>query len=146
MTLEYFGKVTDGQLRIIHRKLFNEAIKAFDGKDVEILVRRKRKHRNSQQNRYYWGVIVTMIHEALIQQGHEVGKDDTHEFLKMRCNGKDLVNQNTGEVITIGQTTTDLATIEFSEYIDRCKAFGIEFLGIQKFPEPNEQTEIFSTV
>jgi hypothetical protein len=144
MILEYFGKVISGRIRITHRALFDEAIKSFEGKDIELIVRRKRKHRNSQQNRYYWGVVVTMINEALIQQGHEVSKDDTHEFLKMRCNGKDLVSQHSGEVITIGQTTTDMATIEFSEYVDRCKTFGIEFLNIQRFPEPNEQLELLT--
>jgi len=142
MTLEYFGKVINGQLKIVHRNLFDEAIKRFEGKDLELIIRRKRKHRNSQQNRYYWGVVVQMICEALREQGHDVEKDDTHEFLKMRCNGKDLVSEHSGEVLTIGQSTKDMATIEFVEYVDRCKTFAIEFLGIQRFPEPNEQLEI----
>ncbi len=144
MILEYFGKVVKGTLKIVNRKLFDEALAKFEGKDVEIIIRRKRKHRSITANRYYFGCVVQLIYEQLVEQGHEVSKTDTHEFLKMRCNGKDLVNQSTGEVISIGQTTRDMTTVEFSEYIERCKTFGIEFLNIQRFPEPNEQTEIFN--
>jgi len=52
ITLTYYGKVEPSGLRIRNRKIFDEELQQFLGKEVEIIIRRKRKIRTNAQNRY----------------------------------------------------------------------------------------------
>lgn len=142
MKLEFFGHVIDGILKIHYRKVFDELLSNFNGKDVEITIQRKRKKRSNNQNKYYWGVIIPCVQQGLFDtQGEWLNSDAVHEFLKQNFNYKEIVNENNGEVIKLGLTTTDKTTVEFEEYQDKCRQFADEFLNII-VPLPNQQSEI----
>ncbi|MBT7988453.1 MAG: hypothetical protein HN769_01050, partial [Anaerolineae bacterium] len=36
----------------------------LEGKDVEVVVRKKKKHRSGAQNAYYWGIVIDIISGA----------------------------------------------------------------------------------
>lgn len=142
MKLEFFGHVVDGILKIHYRSLFDSLLSNFNGKQVEIIIQRKRKKRSNNQNRYYWGCLIPYIQQGLSEtQGEWLTIDAVHEFLKANFNYKEIVNQNGGEVIKMPVSTTELSTIEFEEYQDRCRIFADEFLNII-IPLPNEQTTL----
>lgn len=87
-------------------------------------------------------MVIPIIQQGLFDvQGEWLSVDDVHAFLKQNFNYKELVNKRTGEVVAVAKTTADLATIEFEEYLDRCRAFADEFLNII-IPMPNEQVKI----
>lgn len=140
--MKYFGKVNNsGQLHIIHRKQFDKELELLAGKEVEVLIRKKRRYRSLPQNNYYWGVIVPMVQEALINTWGEknISKEQVHEILKRECNKKELINEETGEFLTYGKDTHDLSTTEFNEYIEKCRQWSSMWLNID-IPEPDEQT------
>lgn len=97
--------------------------------------------RSSQQNRYYFGIVVPMIQKGILDLGTELTKDETHEFLKSRFNSVDIVNEGTGEVISVPRSTTGLNKEQFSQYIEKIQRFASEFLGIV-IPDPGQQVMI----
>ena len=129
--LTYYGAVTsDGQIKLPGAKMRRE-MAAFSGKEIEVVVTRKRKHRSDPQNRYYWGVVVEMIRAGLKDMGDIVDQDQTHDFLRHRFLKVTRVDADTGEVLyEYAQSTTKLSTVEFSEYIEKCCQFAAEFLGV----------------
>jgi hypothetical protein len=140
----YHGQVVGGKLKIANRKLFDRDISLLDGKHIEIVISPRRRTRSEQQNRYYWGVVIAMAKDAFIELGHEdISSEDVHDFFKNRFNNRELINENTAEVLTIPQSTASLTTVDFMTYIDKCVKFGAETLNIQ-IPSPNEQTSIWT--
>lgn len=107
----HFGHVQNGELKGINKKLFREDMSRFEGKQVEVIIRRKKKQRSNLQNRYYWKVVVSAIrYELRNQHGEDYHPDDVHKFLCSRFNYKQLVSAE-GEVMQIARSSTELSTI-----------------------------------
>lgn len=103
----------------------------FSGKEIEVTIRRKRKHRSDPQNRYYWGVVVEMIRAGMKDMGDELTPDQVHEFLKWRFLRAQRIDETTGEILyEYAGSTTKLGTIQFSEYVEKCCQFAAEMLGV----------------
>jgi hypothetical protein len=140
--IEQYGYVKDGELKILNRKRFNAEIKAFPDCDVQITIK-KRGKRSSQQNRYYWGVIVDEIRHELLRRGNRFDSDTIHEFLKQKFNSAKVVVETTGELIEIGKSTTEMNKDEFTEYIERIREWAAQSLEIT-IPDAGEQTKLFA--
>lgn len=97
--------------------------------------------RSNPQNRYYWGLVVPMIQKGIEDMGTELTKEETHEFLKARFNASDLINEGTGEAISIPKSTTGLSKEKFGEYISKIQQFSAEFLQMI-IPDPGQQVTI----
>ena len=142
MKLLFQGEVSDqGAFKIFNRKKFIKEMELFAGKHVLITVEKKRKKRSLEQNAYYWGVIVMLVRAGLIDTGYKVSIEETHTFLKSKFLVKEIVNEQTGEILSSVKSTTELTTTGFMEYIQDIQQFAIEFLGVN-VPDPNEQLEI----
>jgi hypothetical protein len=139
---KFQAKVNKGSLALTNRPLFNDTIACLRDGDYIMEIKEKKKKRSNSQNSYLWAVVNQMVCRRLIELGHDVDLEETHDFLKASFNYKEVVNENTGEVFKIPKGTSALSTEEFSEYIERVVRFGAEILGII-IPLPNEQMEIF---
>jgi hypothetical protein len=137
--LEYYGQVSeDGLLKITNRKQFDIDLKRYAGKDVEIVISKKKSKRSNQQNRYYWGVVVGMIQQGLKDIGYDFDKQKTHDFIKGNFCYKDSVDEQTGEIrFREPISTTEMSKIEFEEMLSRLKIFAAEYLNTV-IPDPNE--------
>lgn len=79
---------------------------------TEVVIRRQKKTRNHQQNRYYWAIV------NCIAQFAGESTDFLHEQIKQRyCRPKILRSVRTGDEIAI-YTTANLSTTEFAGLID----------------------------
>ncbi len=88
--------------------------------------------RSIQANRYYWGIVIPLI------AGHVgMNKEDLHELLKFKFNKGIVLDPESGEVLEIPKTTTNLKVAEFQSYIEAVKQWATEFLGVI-FPEVDE--------
>lgn len=115
------------------RKLFQEL---KDGKWLlEIAQYNKR---SDSQNRYYFGIVIPLVQEGIKHLGHQLTKDETHDFLKARFHSQELVNEDTSEVIHIPRSTTIMNKEAFSNYIEQIQIFASEFLNVV-IPDPNTQ-------
>lgn len=145
---EFLSDLHDGNIGVNARRnikrLFSQLQDNADGRTVRVRLRVSvvRRSRSLPQNRYYWGVVVEGCRLGMEEQwGRDVDPEEAHETLKRECNGRDLVNENTGEVIRAGQSTASLPTLEFEDYLDRCRKWIEEWFGV-RIPLPNEQLSI----
>ncbi|HEX6427977.1 MAG TPA: recombination protein NinB [Niastella sp.] len=110
------------------------------GKEIRIRFAPKGVKRSLPQNAYYWGVVIREITIALHDLGHQDVDDETvHEIMKMKFNNEQVVNEQTGEVMDLPKSTTDLTKTEFAEYVDRIRQWASEFLSIDiPGPKPSD--------
>ena len=148
-TLTYIGTVSPtGEIKL-PKRLRAEVGKAFAGKDVIVTFARPKKTRSSEQNRYYWGVVVRMVCEGFQALGNPVNPDNaedielTHEYLKRRFLQPIQVADVNGEVHDLGHTTTNLSTSQMMDYISQVQQFAAEFLNVI-IPEPGEQVQLWT--
>lgn len=145
---EFLSDLNEGNLGVNTRRnikrLFSELQEKAEGKTVRVRLRVSvvRRSRSLPQNRYYWGVVVEACRIGMEEQwGVDVDPEDAHATLKRECNGRDLVNEDTGEVVRVGQSTASMQTLDFEDYLDRCRKWIEEWFGV-RVPLPNEQLSI----
>lgn len=132
--LEFNGYVKQGQMFIRNRTDFDHMIKRFDGKDIEIVVQKKRNVRSLQQNKLWW-LYVTILSDEL---GYE--KDEMHDILKFKFLKRERVVEKTGEIIPYLESTTRLTRTEFADVVDAVIRWAAEMNIV--LPSPNEQLSI----
>ena len=135
-----FGSVTEeGVLSLSNRKRLEQDLLQFKGCTVELTIKKK-NHRSTQQNRYYFGVVVKEIEIRMKQLGNDVTPELVHEFLKDRFNKKHLIGEG-GEIIdSIGGSTTELNKEEFMIYVDKIIEWAASVLSIEiKMPNTDLQ-------
>lgn len=137
LKLTYFATVNEGRLKISNRKQFDNDIKSFEGKRVEICIKKAKKTRSNNQNAYYWGIVIPYVLNGLTDLGNSgITTDLVHSFLKDRFiqEGTDIVIPKTGEAIKM-KTTTTLSTTQMMGYIADIQQFSAEILGVV-IPDP----------
>lgn len=124
------------------RPAFLNQISKIRNRSVKVRVVVEGKRRSQWQNNYYYGVVVELLRSSLSEEwGEPISKDEMHEILKWQCNWREKVNEATGETLRIPHTTTDMTTVEFEEYLERCRRFALDWFNLE-IPLPNEQTEL----
>ena len=157
MELKYTGKVKDGILTIVNRKVMDKEILQFEGKEVEIIIRKKKRVRSLALNRYYFAEVVPKIQGGLKELGtrlnleetdqwildffESITKEQAHQYLKDRFIEKESVDTETGEIKKNKITTTNMTNSQFQDFIAQIVQLGAEHLGVQIL-QPNEQAEI----
>ena len=122
----FLGTIQRGNILLQRKEKFIDYLRSLDGKEIELIVRRLKKKRSKQQNRYYWGVVVELLCETT---GYN--EEEMHESLKMLFL-KDL----TRKIPTL-RSTASLTTKEFEKYLARIRMWAAQNLGCS-IPEPNE--------
>jgi hypothetical protein len=140
-SIAIMSKVFGGKL-VRNKGMVANAIKHFEGKQVEIIIKEKKKYRTSPQNAYYFGVIIPLTVNAIYNEWGEVwSKEKAHEFFKSRFLFEERVNEQTAEIIQIPKSTTDNTTLEQEEYHNKCVEFLKEWFNVE-VPLPNENIRI----
>ena len=141
MKIEIESKVVNHKLEK-NRDLISEVIQSLEGKDIIIIIEKKKWKRSNPHNSFYHGIVIPLMKQGFYNSlGEHVGTDEIHTFLKNRFLFKEIVNENNAEIIKMPQSTNELSTIQFEEYLDKIREFGLEFLNIT-IPLPNETLSI----
>ena len=140
MKLEHFAVKDEKGFRITERKTFENSLSLLPDGNYTVIVEKRKKIRSSQSNRYYF-LLVGLIRDRLIDLGHDVDSEMTHEMLKGRLLYSEMLDETTGEIIKIPRSTKKLSNSEFAEYIEDVKRFSAEVLDLV-LPNANEQLEI----
>lgn len=140
--LRYIGTVTDGQLKISHRKQFDADLGGFEGSRVIISLRKYRKTRSNKQNRFYWGNFMQEQIECFKERwGETYRKEQVHEWNKANFWAEDHVDENTGEVVKMPASSTDYSTTEWEEKMEIIRQWFRQVMEWE-LPFPEQQTEI----
>lgn len=141
--LSYQGRVDEKGKLTIPRKLdlVKDLALFFPDCDVEVTIRKRYKHRTLPMNAYYWGVVINCVTIGLKDVGYLVTPQQAHEFLKDTFARKTIVNQDTGECISVPGSTAAMTTAEMMDYLAMVREWAEDFLNI-RIPLPGEQTKI----
>ena len=112
----FSGTVRDGKFHVDDRSAFNQALGAFEGKQLTVTLERKRSIRSRNQNDWYWSVVIGLLAEHC---GYE--PDELHEALKWR-----FLKIHSDKGLEMCRSTTDLSTVEFTQYVDRVRQLAAE--------------------
>lgn len=120
--------------------LFFEKFYQLPNGDYIFTVTPNRKTRSNQQNAYLWGVVYPAVLLGLKDAGWEITHEEqVHEYCKQAFAAREVINKDTGEVLSLPSSTARMQTTEFNVYVDKIKAFALEYLNVT-IPEPNEET------
>ena len=137
MNFEIISEVKNGSLTR-NRNLIKDAIETFEGKQVVIKIEKAKKKRSTQQNRFYYGVIIPIVQNCLKEAGHVMTNESTHDLIKLKFLKETLfVNETTGEVIERIKSTTELSTSQFMDLLTEINNFTFEYFGVT-LPNPND--------
>lgn len=133
----YFCKTdppTEGSFRLL-----DETINNLPLGDYVITITPNRKTRSNQQNAYLWGIVYPSVLFGLQDAGWEIiDEEQVHEYCKQAFAAREVINKDTGEVLSLPSSTASMQTAEFNVYVDKIKAFALEYLNVT-IPEPNEE-------
>ena len=137
MNFEIISEVKNGSLTR-NRNLIKDAIETFEGKQIVIKIEKFKKKRSTQQNRFYYGVIIPIVQNCLKEAGHIMTSESTHDLIKLKFLKETLfVNETTGEVIERIKSTTELSTSQFMDLLTEINNFTFEYFGVS-LPSPND--------
>jgi polyhydroxyalkanoate synthesis regulator phasin len=135
----------EGKVKKIYQKqYFDDFLKQFAGKSVKVTVEKWKKQRSLNQNAYYHGSLIVQVIDALVNSGYprsELSAEIVHDMLKAKFLKKDIVNEQTGEVLRVIVSTSSLTTTEFMDYIDDIARWMAEYLNTVLIL-PNEQSTL----
>ena len=123
-----------------NNRLIKHAIQEFEGKEIEIIFKRKYKQRSVPQNSFYWGIILEFFQGLFLEAWGEIkSKEEIHEILKFTCNYEEKINPATGEIIRIAKSTTELTTSAWMDYELQLNQFALDYFNAV-LPKPDQQT------
>lgn len=142
--LTYYGRIRpDGTLAIRSANRMRDELKVWQDKEVVLTVQRKAQRRSTEQNSYYWGVVLPVCRHAFRDIGN-LGIDDVtvHEFFKDRFlrNGQEIILPGQGRHQARGSTRT-LSKEEFLDYVTEIQIFMNEFFNVT-IPDPEWEPKI----
>ena len=141
----YFHKTT-GKLQC---ESFTTALAALKAKGVPVVLQCEefKEKRSNPQNRYYHGVVVDLVRRGLKDLGWEpkaCSAEAVHEMLKREFLTVDE-HVKDGVFLKRTRSTTELDTAQFGEYLELCKQWAAENLGVA-IPDPGEQQDTFQNI
>lgn len=123
----FYGIINAGRLFFQNRNQFDDYLAKYkDGTRVEVTVRKYRRTRTLEQNRYYWGVVIYILADFF---GYS--KEEMHEAMKWK-----FLKQVDMPIETV-RSTTDLSTKEFSDYIENIVRWASSEYQVV-IPDPND--------
>ena len=122
----FLGRIDKGKLILPLQDQFDTYLLTLEGLEVEVIVRKPKKPRSKQENRYYWGVVIKLLSEAT---GYN--QDEMHEALRMLF----LVDRS--DLIPTLKSTAFLTVEEFEEYLSTIRMWASQSLNCY-IPLPNE--------
>ena len=133
--------VNNGNLKRNRGDIIN-ALKSFEGKTIKITIEKFVNKRSNNQNSYYWGVIIPILKNAILNEWGEVwSKEITHEFCKMQFNYFEKINEETGEIVRVPKSTSENTTTTQEEFHLEIRKFAKEWFNTI-IPLPNEKLNL----
>ena len=119
------GYIQDGTVYLERQWKYAELLTKLEGQNIELTIRRKRRTRTNQQNRYLHGVVIPTLAEHLGYDQVEMKQALKWRFLQVHHDKLPTVRY-----------TAELDTAEMTEFIEQIRRLAAE-LGCD-IPSPGE--------
>ena len=126
ITPKFYGQIKDSKLYFDNRDNFDIYLGNLEGKRVQIIVKKEKRLRSLKSNNFYWTYL------TLLEAETGNSKEDLHDYFKNKYLSHRAAQLNGKEILLL-PTTTNLPTVELSEYIRK-----IEIESGINAPDPNE--------
>lgn len=136
----FYSDIKEGRMNKHTANEIAVCLKSFEGKRVEVSISKKKKSRSNEQNRFYWGCVIPILRNHLIELGNKFSVEQTHDLLKYKFL-KEAIRVNEDEFIDRIKSTTELSTMEFMEFILEIQQWCLEMFDLV-IPNPNEQINL----
>lgn len=141
--IKFAGEIRDGKLIIYSRELLNADISKQKDQRVLGTLKTMARKRSLKQN----GVLHWYLNEIADHTGMDMAK--IKEALKYKfvskplldTNDQEMVDEDTGEVLSYIPSTTEMSTLEMLEFTDKIRLWAQDFLGLI-LPLPDEDHEL----
>jgi len=140
MKFQIKSNVVNGNLKR-NREQIKQAIASFEGKEIIITIDKAKKTRSNNQNSYYWGVCIPLIQSGLKDATGEFRSSENIHYnilLPLFSPSVEIINIDTGQVLTERISSSEMTTIQFMEYVMEIQKWSSEFLNVD-IPDPNEE-------
>lgn len=111
----FSGIVKKGKLELDDPSMFNLYIQKFEDKRIALKIDTQTSKRTLNQNRFYWAYL------SIIEDETGENANDLHELFKKKFIMPEFKRVLGEEVVCI-PTTTEMDTIEFTNYITKIEA------------------------
>jgi len=138
-SLKLTVQVKSGMISFGRDTLYDFFRKCKDGY-YEVSIAKEKKSRSNNQNRYYWGAVIPIVRQGLLDLGIRMTSEETHDLLKYKFLLVEHITKD-GEIVRGLGKTSDLTTSEFMDYLAAIQEWAVEFLSVQ-IPDPNEQVRL----
>lgn len=136
--MKFYVMKKGGKLDANVSRVMNALYTLEDG-FYEVTIRKHKGVRTSEQNRYLWGVVYPCMLEGLQEAGWELTDvEEVHEYMKSAFLGRKVLNRNTGEVLSLGESTSGLSRAEFVAYVEKLREYSSEYLHVY-IPSSDEE-------
>ena len=142
MKLEAIG-IGDGvSFRVVNSSDFYQQINTLKGR-YRLVVEKYRRSKSQPQLGYLFGCVYPMFLRAAIDAGWEdlTSVSDVDTWCKAMFAGRDIVNRQTGQIMTVPGMKRDMTTTELSAYTNQVRDYAAEYFNTY-IPEPGTQIEI----
>ena len=119
------AQIKDGKIIPDNITVFKSWLKKLEGKEVQIIIEKRKNIRSLKANNYYWLLI------ELIAQELGYTKEEAHEAFKWM-----FLKKHNVKIPTV-RSTSDLDNEEFTDYIEKVKVFSAQELNMF-LPEPED--------
>lgn len=140
--MEYFSEVKNFKLQKNVSELIAKELKQYEGKRVRIKIERSYNKRSDRQNKFYHGVFILSQKDCFKERWGEIylpAQIHNWNTNNIWCNEK--VNEITGEILKMPDSSTKPSKFEFEERLEMCRQFFRKQFEWE-LPYPNEQLSI----
>lgn len=135
---QFISKVESGKIDTQTANAIARLLRLAEGKRVKLTLQLVKKRRSNRQNAYYWGVVIPAVLEMWRDFGETINEDGVHDYLKAYIGGLvRKVNLPDGNTAMILGSTSDLSTMDYEDYLEKCRAWAAQFNC--QIPLPNEE-------
>lgn len=130
LTPVFRATIKNGRLELEKEELYKMYLVSLEGRDVDLVLKKQKRERSSNQNAYYWAVVIGIVSKEM-----GVLSEEAHDYLKALFlkRGIDVKGKR---YVVIGSTAS-LSTAEFEVYLEQCRMWAARELGAN-IPLPNE--------
>jgi len=132
----FYGKIQRGKINLYEKVKFAQLVKKLEGKLIDLAIEPYKEIRTLSQNKYYWGVVLAELSDFTGFTDEELHLFFKKKFLPTK-------KMKLGKYSTeIPQSSTQLSTKEFVDYVDRARQFAQEELDCF-IPLPGDMAEFY---
>lgn len=141
--IQYIGlKQKGNSFRVVSKENFKKELDLLPDGRYRVTVDKYRKNKSNPQLGYYYACVIPLSWKLLLDAGWKfTSAEQVDAFWKKLYANTELINETTGEIMSIPALKRDMSTVELSTFTDEIKKHCAEYLN-GYIPDPEEQTKI----